>query len=158
MTKHQRDTYISGREILERAISYLTQVRDILEQAREQTESERVRLLVNSVETEQRNVLGAIERYLEDVPDKVLVTWVQYTVELPSDVEPPEQQPLTTLGITRWLIEVNGRLQTLFKELAEKGDKADSDVQMREVYGSIAQLLESHERRLSKEYQRFEDL
>jgi hypothetical protein len=156
MTQHQRDTYIDGREILERAIRHLTQVRDILDRAREREQSERVRMLLNSMELEQRNLLGSIERYLDDVPSKILNTYAQYTVELPSDVEPPEE-PLTTLGLTQWLLRQNGLLQTVFTELAEKGEKANAD-ERQTVFGGIAAQLESHDRRLSKEYQRFEDL
>jgi hypothetical protein len=156
MTQHQRDTYIDGREILSRAVSHLTQVRDLLDQAKEQEPSERVRLLLNSMEAEQRNLLGAIERYLDDAPEKVLITYAQYTVELPSDVEPPER-PLTTLGLTQWLVRQNGLLQDMFRELAEKGETGDAD-ERRQVFGGIAQQLEAHDRRLSKEYQRFEDL
>jgi hypothetical protein len=156
MTQHQRDTYIDGREILERAVRHLTQICDILAQAHEREQSERVRMLLNSVELEQRSLLGSIERYLDDAPEKILNTYAQYTVELPSDVEPPKD-PLTTLGVTQWLLQQNGLLQEVFTELAEKGEKANTD-ERRIVFGGIAQQLESHDRRLSKEYQRFEDL
>jgi hypothetical protein len=156
MTMHQRDTYIDGREILNRSVRHLTQVSDILGEARERELSERVRMLLDSFEAEQRNLLGAIERYCSDAPDKILNTYVQYTVELPSDVEPPEE-PLTTLSLTQWLVRQNGMLQAFFTELAEQGEKGNAD-QRREVFGGIAQQLESHDRHLSKEFQRFEDL
>jgi hypothetical protein len=156
MTRHQRDTYIDGREILDRAQRHLAQVSDILEQARDRSPSERVRMLLDSVEVEQRNLLGAIERYRDDASDKILNTYAQYTVELPSDIEPPEE-PLTTLGITQWLVQQNGLLQAMFTELAEKGEAGNAG-ERRQVFGALAQQLEAHDRRLSKEYQRFEDL
>jgi hypothetical protein len=156
MTRHQRDTYIDGHEILVRAVRHLSQIRDILDRARERESSERVRMLLNSMELEQRNLLGAIERYREDAPDKLLNTFAQYTVEVPSDIDPPEE-PLTTLSVTQWLLRQNGLLHAMFKELTEKGEKGN-DQERRDVWGGIAQQLEAHERRLSKEYQRFEDL
>jgi hypothetical protein len=156
MTQHQRDTYIDGHEILARAVHHLSQICDILHQAREKASSERVRMLLNSMELEQRNLLGAIERYREDAPDKLMNTFAQYTVELPSNVEPP-QQPLTTLSSTQWLVQQNGLLHAVFKELAEKGEKGNAE-ETQNVWGGIAQQLEAHERRLAKEYQRFEDL
>ena len=156
MTQHQRDTYIDGREIMDRTIRYLTQIRDILDEVRQREHAERVKLLLNSVEVEQRELLGAFERYLADVPPKVLVTYSQYTVELPTDLEPPEE-PLTTLGLLQWLLEHNGRLLEMFTELSEKGEEGGAGEQ-HEVFGGMAQQLESHDRALSKEYQRFEDL
>jgi hypothetical protein len=156
MTRHQRDTYIDGHDILARAVRHLSQIRDVLDQARESESSERVRMLLNSMELEQRNLLGAIARYQDDAPDKLLNTFAQYTVELPSDIDPPEQ-PLTTLSITQWLLRQNGQLHAVFKELAEKGEKGNAE-ERRDVWEGIAQQLEAHERRLSKEYQRFEDL
>jgi hypothetical protein len=156
MTQHQRDTYIDGREILKRAARHLSQIRDILDDALEQEPSERVKMLLTSVELEQRNLLGAVERYLDDAPTKILNTYAQYTVEIPSDVEPPEE-PLTTLGLAQWLQRQNGLLQAMFAELADKGEKANAD-ERRVVFGGLAAQLESHNRKLSKEYQRFEDL
>lgn len=153
MTQHKRDTYVDGREVIQRAIDYLKRIRDVLDQERERDHPERVKLLLNSVEVEQRNLLGSIERFLEDAPDKVLHTYAQYILELPMDVEPPEQ-PLTTLGLVQWLQRVNNRL---YEEFAELSQKYDSDEQMTAFRG-IADQVQAHERRLSKEYQRFEDL
>jgi len=156
MTQHRRDTYIDGHEILKRAARYLSQIRDVLDDAREQEHSERVNMLLTSVELEQRNLLGAVERYLEDAPEKILNTYAQYTVEIPSEVEPPEE-PLTTLSLTQWLLRQNGLLQAMFAELADKGEKANAE-ERRVVFGGLADQLESHNRLLSTEYQRFEDL
>lgn len=153
MTQHERYTYTQGREVIEHAIGYLKQVRDHLDDARAGEHPERVRMLLDSMETEQRNLLGAMERFLEDAPDKALDTYEQYTVELPPRVEAPET-PLTNLKLFQWLQSHNANLFNLFNELAEKGDKHE----LAELFGGMAQHVESHERRLSKEYQRFEDL
>jgi hypothetical protein len=110
-------------------------------------------MLLNSVEVDQRNLLGSIERLLEDSSDKVLDTYAQYTVELPGEIGPADE-PLTTLGLIQWLERSNRPLQEMFAELAEKGDCAEAD----DVFAGIARQVEEHDKRLSKEYQRTEDL
>jgi hypothetical protein len=110
-------------------------------------------MLLRSVAVEQRNLLGALERFLDDLPANVADTYAQYTVELPATVEPPDDDPLTTLGLVRWLERQNRPLHATFAELAgkESGEVA-------EVLGGIAAQVEAHDRRLSTEYQRLEDL
>ncbi len=153
MTQHKRDTYVDGREVIERAIEYLKRIRDILDEERERDHSERVKMLLNSFEAEQRNLLGSVERFLEDAPDKVLHTYAQYILDLPEELEEPEQ-PLTNLGLLQWLQGANNRLYQEFEELGSKWDSAEQ----KQAFQGIAQQVEAHERRLSKEYQRFQDL
>jgi hypothetical protein len=153
MTQHQRVTFTQGREVIEHSIRYLTRIRDALDALHEGDHGERVKMLLNSVEADQRNLLGSIERLLEDSSDKVLDTYAQYTVELPGAIEPAEQ-PLTTLGLIQWLERSNRPLQKMFAQLAQKGDNAEAG----DVFGGIARQVEEHDKRLSKEYQRTEDL
>jgi hypothetical protein len=153
MARHQHVTFTRGHEVLEYAIRYLSGVRDALDELSERDHGERVKMLLNSVEAEQRNLLGAIERMLEDASDKVRNVYAQYTVEMPTEIEPPEE-PLTTLGLIQWLEGQNRPVQALFAELADNRDSEEAS----EVFGGIAQQLESHNMRLSKEYQRTEDL
>ncbi len=153
MTQHQRVTFEQGREVVEHAIAQLTRIRDVLDELRDQAHPERVRMLLESVEVEQRSLLGALERWLDDAPGKVLETYTQYTVELPSEIEAPDT-PLTGLGLIQWLARQNGYVQRTFAELADKGDNVDAA----RLFGGIAGQIEAHERKLSKEYQRTEDL
>ncbi len=153
MTQHERYTYTSGQEVIEHSIRYLTWIRDALDELRGRDLGERTRMLLNSVEVEQRNLLGAIERFLEDAPDKVLRTYAQYTVELPEEVELPGQ-PLEPLGLIQWLERYNGYLNAMFAELSEKGDSQE----VAEIFATLAQQVEAHDRRLSKQYQRSQDL
>jgi hypothetical protein len=153
MTQHERATFTRGREVIEHSVRYLTEVRDVLDELRERDLDERVAMLLNSVEVEQRNLLGAIERLLDDASDQVLGTYAQYTVELPVEIGMPEL-PLTTLGLVQWLEGVNRPLQDLFAALAEKGDSQEAA----EAFAALAGQVEAHSRRLSMEYQRMEDL
>ncbi|MFW6094086.1 MAG: hypothetical protein ACODAC_08950 [Pseudomonadota bacterium] len=153
MTQHKRDTYVDGQEVIERAIDYLEHVSALLAEERQRGHGERVQMLLDSVESEQRSLLASVERYLEDAPGKVLHTYAQYIKDLPEDLEPPEQ-PLDGLGLLQWVQHANNRLYEEFEELASNVD-ADAP---REAFGSIAQQIQSHERRLSKEFQRFQDL
>lgn len=154
MSHHERVTFTQGRDVIEHAVRHLSRIRDGLDELRERDDhGERVAMFLDSVEIEQRNLLGAVARLLEDGTPGALETYAQYTVELPAEVALPEQAD-STLGITRWLAEQNGHLQRTFAELAENGASASE----REVFAALAQQIESHERRLSKEYQRSEDL
>lgn len=153
MTKHEHVTFSRGEEVIEHAIRYLTWIQDVLDDLREHAHGERVKMLLNSVAVEQRELLGSLERLLEDTSQKVLGTYTQYTVEMPAEVVPPDE-PLTTLGLIQWLQTYNSHLQEMFAELAQKGDSEEAG----EAFAGIAQQVEAHERRLSKEYQRTEDL
>lgn len=152
MTQHERVTFTQGRDVIEHAISYLTTVGELLDTLRERQHDERVNMLLASVSVEQRNLLGALERLLEDTSGKVLDTYTQYTVELPRPQAPSGE--LTTLTLIQWLEGHNGSLQAVFAELAEKRDSEE----VADVFAGIAGQLEAHDRRLSKEYQRMQDL
>lgn len=153
MSKHEHVTFSSGRDVLEHAIRYLTWIRDALDELRERQHGERVRMLLESVEAEQRNLLGSLERLVEDASREALNTYTQYTVELPSEVHLPEE-PLTNLGFIQWLQEYNRPLYQMFARLSEHEDSDEAS----ELFGGLAQQVEAHERRVSKEYQRTEDL
>lgn len=153
MTQHKRTTFTQARDLLAHSVLYLRSVRDLLDDARERDHSERVQMLLTSFETEQRNLLGALERYQQDASAQLLDTFAQYSVELPEPVSGPEE-PLSTLSLTQWLLGLNQQLINVFEELAEHATSTES----REMFGTMAEQVRSHDRRLSKEYQRFEDL
>ncbi len=153
MTQHTRTSFARAGDVLEHAIEYLTGIRDLLDGVRELEHPERVRMLLETFETEQRNLLGALERYADDASDKVLDSFIKYSVELPEAPGGPEE-PLTTLGLTQWLLGVNQHLIGMFGELAETA----ATMETREAFAAMAAQVQAHDRRLSKEYQRFEDL
>lgn len=154
MSQHERVTFTQGREVIEHALRHLGRIRDVIDDLRGRSDHpERVRMLLESVEVEQRNLLGAVARLLEDGSRKALDTYAQYTVELPMSVGEPEE-PLTTLSFVQWLERQNGFLYSTFAELADKGDNEEAS----QMFRGLADQVQSHERRLSKEYQRLEDL
>jgi len=153
MKQHQRVTFNRGSDVLEHAVEYLEHVRTLLQDVADGDLSERVRMLLDAYVVEQRNLLGAMERFLEDAPDRALATYTQYAVELPAELSGPAA-PLTTLSLTQWVVGLNQHLVSLFTELAESG-KNDA---LGEIFASLASQVQAHERKLSKEYQRFEDL
>lgn len=153
MAQHERVTFSLGREVIEHAIDYLRKIEDALEDLRDAAESERVAMLLNSVTKEQRALVGGVERYLEDASDKVLDTYAQYAIELPRHVEAPEA-PVTSLALIQWLVRMNSQLHDMFAELARSAPGAE----IGEVFAALAEQIQSQDRRLSKEYQRFEDL
>ncbi|MEZ5558174.1 MAG: hypothetical protein R3E86_06455 [Pseudomonadales bacterium] len=153
MKHHERVTFSQARDIVEHSVDYLTHIRDMLDDMRAHDHTQRVRMLLDTFEVEQRSLLGAIERYLEDADERLLNAYSQYSVELPAELSGPDE-PLSTLSLTQWLQALNQHLLNMFKELAETVKSAD----LRTAFATLAQQVESHERKLSKEYQRFEDL
>jgi hypothetical protein len=153
MKHHERVTFNQGREILQHSVDYLRHVNDQLDAAAGHEHPERVRMLLESYRIEQRNLLEAIERYLEDAPDRVLNSYSQYAVELPAELVGPEE-PLNTLSLTQWLMTLNQHLVSMFTELA---GSAQNDA-LRNRFATLSDQVQAHDRRLSKEYQRFEDL
>ncbi len=153
MKHHERVTFNQGRDILEHSIDYLKHVNGLLEATAERDHGERERMLLESFRIEQRNLLGALERYLEDAPEKLLDTYSQYAVELPAELAGPEE-PISTLSLTQWVMALNQHLVSLFAELAGSGKNAA----LRDIFAALAEQVQAHDRRLAKEYQRFEDL
>src|SRR6056297_3516902 len=153
MTQHQRYTYSRGSEVIDYIIGYLKHIRDVLDELREDDQAQRVAMLLTTMETEHRNLLGSFERIRSDAPEQALETYSQYIVELPRDVGRPEE-PVTTVGLLRWLQGLNGHLYQTLKDLGEKEDAEEAA----EMFSGMALKVESHERTLSKEQQRFEDL
>jgi len=153
MKQHQRVTFGQVNDIFEHSIDYLKHVVGMLDGLRTRDLSERVDMLLTSYEAEQRSLLGAIERYVDDADERLLNTFAQYAVELPAELGGPEE-PLSTLTLTRWLQGLNQHLVVLFRELASTSRSVD----LRGVFEALTHQIESHERKLSKEYQRFEDL
>lgn len=153
MTEQQgRSTFNTVREVIEHAVGFLQRIGAAVDELQGGDHGERVEMLLRSLAVEQRNLLGALERYVEDLPDKVGSTYSQYSVELPEDLGAPEA-PLTTLGLIQWLNGLNSQLDDLFTEQAET---AEGDIAA--ALGGIAEQVQAHERKLSKEYQRLEDL
>lgn len=153
MTQHTKTAFSRAGEVLEHAIGYLARVGDLLDEARGQEHPDRVRMLLDAFELEHRNLLGALERYADDAPAKVLDTFVQFSAEVPESLAGPEA-PLTTLGLTQWLQGRNQHLVKIFGELAETATAPE----VREAFAAMSKQVVGHEKRLSKEYQRFEDL
>ncbi len=153
MKHHERVTFNQGREILQHSVDYLSHINEQLDGAAEREHPERVRMLLESYRIEQRNLLEAIERYLEDAPDKVLNAYSAFAAELPAELAGPEE-PLSTLSLTQWLMALNQHLVSMFTELADSG-KNDA---LRNIFATLSDQVQAHDRRLSKEYQRFEDL
>lgn len=153
MKQRGRVTFSQASEIFEHSIAYLAHIGEVLEALREQEHPQRVKMLLDSFELEHRQLLGAIERYVDDASDRLLNAYSQYAVELPAELSGPDT-PLTTLSLTQWLQALNQHLAAMFRELAETVKSAE----LRSAFEGLTQQVESHERKLSKEFQRFEDL
>ncbi len=153
MRPNQRVTMSQIGEVLDHAIDYLRHLNEVLAEAQANAASERVRMLLNAFGLEQRGLTEAIERYQEDASDRVVGRFINFSTELPAEVAGPDSTD-TTLSVTEWLLGANKHLADLFGEVA--GSVNVEDVQT--AFTGLANQIETHERKLSKEYQRFEDL
>ncbi|MDZ7670899.1 MAG: hypothetical protein U5Q16_16300 [Gammaproteobacteria bacterium] len=152
MSQHEQATFTQGGDVIEHTVNYLRRIADVIDDVRQQDNSERVGMLLDCAELEQRELIGALERLLDDAPQKVMETYAQYTVELPAEIQAPDVQ--STLDLIQWLSRYNSAVHETFTELAETADGGE----ITEVFGGIAEQIQAHEQRLSKEYQRLEDL
>ena len=153
MTQHRRVTFDQARDVLLHAIEYLTQTESKLKDAAGRALGERERLLLDSFRKEQSELRSALTAYEEDAPERALNTFIQFTTELP-EAEDQLEEPLTTSSLTRWLENRNAQLSALFREIANS-TAADT---VSAAFTSLNDRVQAHNRKLSKEYQRFEDL
>ena len=153
MRPNERVTMSQISEVLDHAIRYLQHINEVLHSELESAPTERVRMLLAAFELEQRALTGAIERYQEDASARVLGRFVNFSAELPADIAGPASAD-STLAVTEWLVGVNKHLHELFSEVAGTVNVED----VRTALAGLADQVETHERKLSKEFQRFEDL
>ncbi|HEX7037054.1 MAG TPA: hypothetical protein VF210_14860 [Pseudomonadales bacterium] len=154
MPRHKHYTFRTGEQVLEHAVRHLRATADALEALAKRDNGARVQLLLDSIAPEQRRLLDNVERVLEEGSDKLLNTYTQYTVEMPTEFDPPDENSLSGIDVIQWLQSLNEPLREMFEELADNRDSEEAS----EAYAALAQQLEAHEMRLSKEYQRTEDL
>lgn len=153
MRAKERVTMSQVSEVLDHALDYLRHINELIESQRQSAPSQRVEMLLTAFAGEQRGLVDAIERYLEGATDRVLNTFVNFSAELPAAVTGPVTAD-STLGVTQWLVGADKHLYDLFDKVA--GTTGAEEVQI--ALRGLADQVEAHERKLSKEYQRFEDL
>lgn len=153
MEKHTRSAFSRIGEILQRSIDYISRIGAQLERARLRELPERVRMLLTRFEADQRKLLAAMELYVDDIPAGVSDTYVNFYSAFPEAVDGPED-PLTTLGLTSWLEELNQHLIDVFGELAS----TTASTEVRDAMTALANMVQAHDRRLSMDYQRGEDM
>ena len=140
-------------EVLDHAVEYLQHINKVIDEELASAPSQRVGMLLTAFAGAQQGLSDAIERYAEDATDRVLNTFVNFSAELPAAIAGPVSAD-STLLVTQWLVGVNKHLYDLFNEVAglARGEE------VRIAFQGLASQVEAHERKLSKEYQRFEDL
>lgn len=153
MTRHRRVTFSQGIEVINYSLQHLRQIHTILEGLESALEDERAQMMWTIVLSQQTEVLNGIERFVNDADPRVLRNYVQYSVELPEEVVGPPA-PVSSLTLVRWLTEANQPLINTFKEQAESAELPEAQ----EAFGGLWRQVDSLNRKLSKEYQRFEDL
>lgn len=153
MPHRKRITFTQGQEILEHAIEYLEAVSDCLADLARRGLPERERMLLDAFASEHAKLTEALARYLEDAPPAALGTFSQFNCELPAAPSPPPEE-ISTLSLTQWLIAANQELVNACESIAANA----ASEEQRQAFEALSELVRTHDRTLSKEYQRFEDL
>lgn len=152
MDHEERATFQTCTEVLEHSIDYVKSVRDALDALREIDHGERIGEMLEEIELEERRLLGALERYLEDVDGGAFQTYEQFMVPLPKTL--PEAEIASIDDAARWAYACNEPLITRFQELAET---AATD-ELAEAFQSLVDLVRNADKRITTAYDGLKDI
>ncbi len=153
MPHRKRITFSRGEEFLDHAVACLQAIGDSLAGLKSRPLAAREGMLLDAYARQHAQLTEALRRYLEDAPQAALGTWSQFACELPEQPVPPPEA-LSTLSLTQWLLAANQELIEAFEYVATNA----SSEEQRQAFETLAEQIRTHDRTISKEYQRFEDL
>ncbi len=139
MTRTERDTFRTAREVLARAIAYSDSIEQRLGHA-DVPERTRTSLLQSAFAAEQSKLTQSLNRYLDEAPGEVLDTFVQYSASLPDPLPEPASS-FTPESLTQWLLDVHQPLQELFSEVAD----AVVATPAQNVFENLTEFTRTHE-------------
>lgn len=139
MTRTERDTFRTAREVLARAITYSDSIEQRLGLADAPART-RTALLQSAFAAEQRKLTQSLKRYLDEAAAEVLETFVQYSASLPDPLPEPASS-FTPESLTQWLLDVHQPLQELFSEVAD----AVVATPAQDVFENLTELTRTHE-------------
>jgi hypothetical protein len=139
MTRTERDTFRSAREVLAHAIAYSDSIERRLGHADAPAQA-RTSLLQSAFAAEQSKLTTSLKRYLEEAPAEILDTFAQYSASLPDPLHEPASR-FTPESLTQWLLDVHQPLNAMFSEVAD----AVVATPAQNVFENLTELIRSHE-------------
>lgn len=143
MTHSERDTFLTTRELLARAIDYSAAVAHRLGRADGVAAQSRTALLQDAYRSEQVKLTTSLERYADEAPPEILDTFAQYSIWLP-DALPEPALPFTPESLTQWMLDVNKALGATFSEIAD----AVVATPAHDVFENLAELVRTFEKHI----------
>lgn len=145
----ERTTFLTGREVIEQSVAVLggaverLQALDLpLED--EEGSGERRRLLRDSLVSLQRELSGALERFVADGRDDALDRGHQYTADGPgADPGPP---PRALDAMLAWALDLTRTLRARFRGLAASAEEGAA----REAYAGLVDLADGYAKRIAR--------
>jgi hypothetical protein len=137
---HDRDTFLTAHELLNRAIDHSSKVEERLGQPGGLAPQSRAALLQSAFREAQNKLTTSLRRYAEEAQPSVLDTFAQASVPVPELLSLPSS-PLTPDALTKWMLDVNRPLASLFSEAADAVEATPAH----DVFDSLAALVRSHE-------------
>jgi rubrerythrin len=151
---HPRSTFIEARQILERTRGFARGGRERLARELQRSEQDsRTQILLDTVEEQRLALEQAIDQCVETVSENALQTRAQYTIDLWEGK--PSLPPDHSLdAAVQWLLELDRRLVETYRALADRS----TNQELARLFASLVELIEAHDRRLSREVQSIYDL
>jgi len=150
----QRDTFKQIRQIVAESARHADGVAEKLVSLKTGDVDGRLGLLIDTWISNQRTLASNLGQYAEDMDKTIAEEYAQYKMDVnPNDVSDPPGSP-TAASLTRWLLDENARVGSLFGELERSG----ASEQSREAIGALVQLMESHARRIARENEDSDDI
>lgn len=148
MSTDRRDTFKQLKQIVEETATHLEAVADKMDAMQSRDPDERLALLLKTYIAEQRSLVARLQEYVEDMDQEPAAReFAQFTMDVDPDnvTEPPESIDINSL--TEWLLGENVRVTEFFRELSETATSEAAG----EVLDSLVELMDGHDRRISKQ-------
>lgn len=145
------------REILDHAREFHHLIAQAYHRLGEQTDRERMRMLLSYLETHENHLEETLTEYENEAAEKVLGHWFQTS---PCDAKFKElralleQAPLTEEDVVAMAIEVDNCLIDMYKQLARIAE----DDSVCDMFKALIRLEEHEERCMVRDSMRFQDI
>lgn len=148
MSPDRRDTFKQLKQIIEETAIHLEAVADKMDAMQSRDPDERLALLLKTYIAEQRSLVARLRKYVEDMDQETAAReFAQFTMDVDPDnvTEPPES--IDGNSLTEWLLGENVRVTEFFRELSETATSEAAG----EALGSLVELMDGHDRRISRQ-------
>jgi hypothetical protein len=150
-----RSTFLPVRDVVSKARTALKHARECIAEAlRRREDGERERMFIGTLERHADELDRAIERGIEEAPDGVLDAHVQYVSDALQRESWPEPDADSVRHAYAWLREIDRQIADGCFMHATR----ESNPGVHDLFASLADLVQSHDRLLARQSETLEDL